>query len=283
MGTTSSTLRRVKDGLRRSVLAPVGRTLGAPKVHLSSPLTRGGNYLFYWMWAYAHDTPRHPARVLYHDIIDEWLVEFPLVGHLSIKREDASTLWSDWVSSHEHTFGVSFQRAELDSFCRALVASSPNFQSRMERSRTWVEPETVVINVRRGDYYTYPHLTAAYGIDVEKNVTRAIQILGEHGRSAHDVLIVSDDVEWCLEHLGPILPGTVRVVPDRTSMFDDLAVLAAAHTLVVANSTFSFWGSYIGSALQSDHLAVAPDYHYRDEDGEKMRDPYDPRWIIAEA
>lgn len=283
MEATSSIRHRLKDGARRTVLAPIGKMLGAPKIHLSSPLTRGGNYLYYWLWAYARDTPRHPARVLYHDVIDEWLVEFPLVGHLSIKRDDASTLWSDWVGNHEHTFGVSFQQHELDSFCRALVASSPKFQARLERARTWVKPETVVVNVRRGDYYTYPHLTAMYGIDIEGNATRALQILKELRRSAQDVLIVSDDVEWCIEHLGQILPSPARVIPDRTSMFDDLAVLAAAHTVVLANSTFSFWGSYLGSSLQSNHVAIAPDYHYLGVNGVKMREPYDPRWLIAEA
>ncbi|MBX0301335.1 alpha-1,2-fucosyltransferase [Cryobacterium sp. 1639] len=274
---------RAKVALRGGLLTPVGKVLGAPTVHISSPLTRGGNYLYYWMWAYTRDTERRPVRVLHHEVIDEWLTEFPLVSHLSIRRDEASTLFSEWVGEHRHYFGQSFTRAELERFCIALVESSPAFRARLDAARSWIGPDTCVLNVRRGDYYQYPELTAMYGLDIERNITGSIEILRSSGRAVDDVVVVSDDVPWCVENVAPLLPGTMRVVPERTSMFDDLAVLASARTLILANSTFSFWGGYLASVLQTDHLAVAPEHHFIDEDGQRHRDPYDPRWRIAEA
>jgi hypothetical protein len=282
--TSSGTFQhRAKVALRGSLLTPIGKVLGAPTVHISSPITRGGNYLYYWMWAYTRDTERRPVRVLHHEVIDDWLDEFPLVNHLSIRRGEASTLFSEWIGEHRHYFGQSFSRSELEGFCTALVESSPSFRARLDAARAWIGPDTCVLNVRRGDYYVYPELTAMYGLDIEQHVSRSIDILRRHGRAVDDVVIVSDDVAWCLEHIAPLLPGRMRVVPDRTSMFDDLAVLASARTMILANSTFSFWGGYLASVIQTDHLAVAPEYHFIDESGQRHRDPYDPRWVIAEA
>lgn len=277
----TSMQQNLKHQVRRIFFTPVGHLFGAPTVHITSPLTRGGNYLYYWMWAYKRDSKRHPVRVLFHEVIKDWLPEFPLIDHLSIRREDASTLWSNFLGDHKHTYGVSFSSEDVDGFCKALVDSSPSFQTRLEVAKELVKPETVVLNVRRGDYYTYPHITAMYGLDIEEYVRRAVVILQEKGRSVDDVLIVSDDTTWCLEHLSSLLPGSIRTIPERKSMFDDLAVLASAKTLLLANSTFSYWGGYLAAALQTDHMAIVPDYHYV-EDGMKMRDPYDPRWVVAE-
>ena len=45
-------------------------------------------------------------------------------------------------------------------------------------------------------------------------------------------------------------------------MFDDLAVLACAKRLILANSTFSYWGAFIAQVLgaQLENI-VAPAFH----------------------
>ena len=48
-------------------------------------------------------------------------------------------------------------------------------------------------------------------------------------------------------------------------MFDDLAVLACAKRLILANSTFSYWGAFIAQVLgaQLENI-VAPAFHQGD-------------------
>jgi len=64
------------------------------------------------------------------------------------------------------------------------------------------------------------------------------------------IILVSDDVDWCRENLGFLSAwGDVGTIPGEHDMFDDLAQLAGGRHLVLANSTFSYWGGYLASAM----------------------------------
>ena len=57
------------------------------------------------------------------------------------------------------------------------------------------------------------------------------------------MVLVSDNVPWCVDNLTHLAPQLEFVVNEnRRDMFDDLAVLACAKRLILANSTFSYWG-----------------------------------------
>ena len=59
---------------------------------------------------------------------------------------------------------------------------------------------------------------------------------------------------------------------------DDLAALSASTTLVLANSTFSYWGSYLASSFYDEHLAIAPSHHEIAADGSLISPMFDPAW-----
>ncbi|MGP9693508.1 alpha-1,2-fucosyltransferase [Brachybacterium sp. AOP25-B2-12] len=267
---------RMVGALRDHVLAPVGRLLGAPQVQITSPNTRGGNALYYWLRAWTLDAPRHPCRILLQDNFAEWPAEFPLLEHLSTRKQDVPRLLTQWLGDRYDLIGVHFSRQELDGFCRALVASSPSFRARRARARAQIPEGTCVINVRRGDYYRVPELEAMYGMDVPGFVRAALELTEP---AAHHVL-VSDDPAWCLEHVAPMVPGTVATL-DRRDLFDDLAALSVARTLILANSTFSFWGAHLGAALGDLRTCVAPPFHFRHADGTEDAQRFDPSWTVV--
>lgn len=271
---------QLKHHVRKHLLVPLGRRLGHPQVQLSSPLIRGGNFLYYWMWADAHDHAGRPARVLYQDSITEWLDEFPLARHLTVRREELKGPLCDFIDRHRHTFGQDFDIPTLEGFSRKLVDTSPRFQERRRRLGKLVTPNSLVLNVRRGDYYQYDHLIEQYGLDIPAYVKNAISAVQQSGRPISSVLMVSDDPQWCMENLAEGLPWPTVVDQERSGMFDDLAALSLAPTLVLANSTFSYWGSHLAASFIPDHLAFAPPYHYR-EGGREVRDAFDPRWQIV--
>lgn len=277
----SSLIRRAAGAIRENLLVPTGRLVGAPKIHITSPLIRGGNYLYYWLWAFLVERrENYLARVEYQAHMKSWLDTFPLLASLTIEKSQVSWL-SEWIGGHFHDFGTDFTAEELHTFCRVLVDSSPLFQEIMAKRRSFLGDDACVINVRRGDYYTVPGLAEIYGIDIRLFVQRALEIASGRGVSPRRFVLVSDDVPWCVTHVGPMLPGVVETLPDRVSFLDDLAALATAPTLLLANSTFSFWGAFLGDTERPDRLVIAPDHHLIDGDGRPYRGTYDPQWAVA--
>lgn len=207
----------------------------------------------------------------------EWLEEFPLLRPLTIEEREIGRLDARAFATR-FIFDLDFDRRDNDVFCRALVASSERFRERLDRVAEVLGPDTCVINVRRGDYYSVPAFARRFGIDIPHHVQEALALVEAAGRSTEDLLVVSDDIAWCRKELGGLVPGRMRADPARSSMFDDLAVLASARTLVLANSTFSYWGSYIARSRIPDHLAIAPSHHELLEDGTAIAPMNDPAW-----
>lgn len=254
----------------------------SPWISLTDTNMRGGNLLYYWQIAYIRSTQGITAAVERNPHVDPWLAEFPLLRDLTVPS--AAIRYWDFQDRATHFFyDDNFDRRQNAAFCRALVASSPHFQRRMERARALVPEGTVVVNVRRGDYYSEPQWAISYAFDIRHHVREALELLESQGRGARQVLFISDDPQWCLSELSDLVDVPVAVHEGRGSMFDDLAVLAVSPALVLANSTFSYWGSFLAAAHRSDHIAIAPEYHQRTLSPADSLAPtslmFDPAWL----
>lgn len=261
----------------RGTLHAVRSRPGARRVQFIPPLGRGGNLMYLWQWAHLARLEGQRAFVLDTPVGHDWLQEFPLLPPLTLPPDDLRFLDARVLACH-FCFDLDFDREQNARFCRDLVSSSPSFRSRLRHVADHLGPETVVVNVRRGDYYSDPRFTWAFGIDVVSHVRDALQILDRDGIALDDIVIVSDDVPWCLGNLADVLPARPRIVPGRTGAFDDLAVLSSARTLVLANSTFSYWGSYIAGSRIPGHTAIAPSHHERLDTGGTSSPMFDPHW-----
>lgn len=254
----------------------------APEVQYTPSAVRGGNILYYWQWAHLQRAGGSRASVLETSPMAAWLEEFPALRDLTVDRSDVGLL-DRRVFATRHHFGASFTALQNLAFCRWLLERSPAFHERLTTARSEIGPETCVVNVRRGDYYSVPEFRREFAFDIRGHVTQALAVLRDEGRGTTDLLVVSDDPQWCRQELAPHLPAAPRFVSWRRSMFDDLAVLASARSLVLANSTFSYWGSHLALALDGDHRAVAPAHHQRLTTGGWMDDMLDPRWPRTSA
>jgi hypothetical protein len=63
------------------------------------------------------------------------------------------------------------------------------------------------------------------------------------------VNVFSDDPQWCKENF----PAGCYIV-NGNSKYDDMALMAAHDYHIIANSSFSWWGAYLGP----QKLVVAP-------------------------
>jgi hypothetical protein len=182
-------------------------------------------------------------------------------------------------------WGYHYSSEQLRSFATELVAQVP-FATRIERVSRRVPPGTLVVNVRRGDYYSVPEFRARYGMNIVGWVNAAVPIALE-STSLTQIQFVSDDLEWCRENLGhleQILPTSFDRVGQGAQ--DDLATLTAADALVLANSTFSYWGGHLHGARwpgRSGKEVVVPRFHTRGLSTNSDSFHLDPVWSAVDA
>lgn len=146
------------------------------------------------------------------------------------------------------------------------------------------DAETLVINVRRGDYYSDPDIRAQYGFDVASYLRVAVTRSIDRDGAPASFTMVSDDLDWCrreLNWLGEIAP--VRF-PELRSPVIDFATVARARRMVITNSTFSYWAAHVSNVFHgSNHEQVwAPRFFDRTQnDGRSWL--LDERWSVVEA
>lgn len=238
-----------------------------------------GNLLYLWLRATKLRQLGEDAFVLRHPSMDTWLPHFPAMAELVIDRSevrftDRRILGSPQDFLHDVT------GPWLSKFIDQYILSAP--QMGPADLRELVDPETVVINVRRGDYYSKPAVRGIYGFDIDAYVRSAVAMAAEQ-RPIRDFLVVSDGLDWCRARLGWLADhAPVRWSDEypRTPM-SDFRTLAAAQRLVLANSTFSYWGGYVSNALHDNaESIIAPWFHARTIEWGRAYQ-LDPRWQLV--
>ena len=106
---------------------------------------------------------------------------------------------------------------------------------------------SVFLHVRRQDYV---HLQHFHGLLPIEYYREALKIT----RAMHDVkvFVFSDDLVWCKEYL----PQDFTFVTG-TNMWEDIRLMAGCKHAVLANSSFSWWGAWLGDN-QFGRTVVAP-------------------------
>ena len=121
--------------------------------------------------------------------------------------------------------------------------------SEMQRS------ESVSLHVRHGDYTqatSSSHFFAPLDVDYYRSAIRWMQERVSNPR----FFIFSDDIAWCRSTFAD-LPDTVLVDHNRSEeSYWDLWLMAQCRHHIMANSSFSWWGSWLDE--RPDKHVVAP-------------------------
>ncbi|PXA03680.1 hypothetical protein DDZ13_10315 [Coraliomargarita sinensis] len=107
------------------------------------------------------------------------------------------------------------------------------------------QPATIGIHVRRVDYGST--LSVSYYRSALELMRRRVPV--------DQVVCFSDDPAWCHQNLR-LDAKTYFVEGDRRSAIDDLRLLSRCQNLIIANSTFSWWGAWLGK--QSGSIVIRP-------------------------
>ena len=233
---------------------------GEKFILLSYPISRGGNWLYLWARAATlrhHGTDK--ASLLYGPGMEAWTEEFPKLASITAPESEYGffTRRSGYFPADIET---DIREEDLHYFIREYLLSSETFSERLAKMQNVVDENSLVINIRRGDYYSVPQINEFFGIDTVTYVEEALKKLQDTVTPSR-IIFVSDDFQWCvdnLSHLNSVAPCIFE--KQGSGMFDDLALVASAPYLILTNTTFGYWGAYIGELL-AQKLVLSPDIH----------------------
>jgi len=111
----------------------------------------------------------------------------------------------------------------------------------------------VSIHVRRGDYVTnansFPPLTKEF-------ITNAMVFFYENLKRGYKLVWFSDDIKWCIDSFKSIYKSDIYL--DEPNEYIALSKMASCSHHIIANSTFSWWGAWLGH--NPDRIVVSPSY-----------------------
>jgi hypothetical protein len=120
--------------------------------------------------------------------------------------------------------------------------------------------DAVCVHIRRGDYVTDPAVHAFHGLCALDYYRRGLDEVTRH-LARPECFVFSDDPVWAREHLKLSAPMTIVDIHGPNEAHEDLRLMAACHSYVIANSSLSWWGAWLGR--RSGKRVVAPRQWFR--------------------
>jgi hypothetical protein len=130
----------------------------------------------------------------------------------------------------------------------------------------WKEP--VALHVRRTDYVTNPNHTVL-SLDYYRESLK-------HFDDNREVIIFSDDPEWCLEQ--ELFESDRFMVSQSDNAYLDLCLMTLCSAHIIANSSFSWWGAW----LSNSEKIIAPSGWFKGSNNEHIdtKDIIPKNWTI---
>lgn len=131
----------------------------------------------------------------------------------------------------------------------------------------------VSIHVRRGDYLNFQHIHT--NLDRTDYYDKAISLFPK----TTQFLVFSDDVTWCEDNFYRRLGGSNFLVIKNLDDFDSMSLMSSCKHHIIANSSFSWWGAYLG--INKDARVIYPSRWVATET-RNDRIPVNKNWEMVE-
>jgi hypothetical protein len=144
-----------------------------------------------------------------------------------------------------------YLQGQRPALLRDLVPLKPAAGRNALLLKQMAAENAVCVHVRRGDYASQPGAQAYHGLIGPAYYKAAAKRLGKAV-----YYVFSDEPAWARRHLP--LPGR-RVIVDHNGVDapeEDLRLMAACRHFIIANSSLSWWGAWLG--VQKGKKVVAP-------------------------
>jgi hypothetical protein len=133
---------------------------------------------------------------------------------------------------------------------------------------------TVAISVRRGDFVGNPNY---HQIPARYYFLALLEAIPDW--RAHNIIFFSDDLEWCRVHFSA-LPGVYFA---DGSDIEQLALMTMCRHFIISNSTFSWWGAWLGEKAGS--VVVRPPKNFAGHLAQTNNeaDYWPARWVVVDT
>jgi hypothetical protein len=142
-----------------------------------------------------------------------------------------------------------FQSEKYFKHCEDVIRNEFKFKSDIsdrvdEFLKPYVGKRLVAVHIRRGDYLVNPDAHPLCTLEYYHN---AMDML-----DGDDVLFVclSDDIGWCEENI-----KRKNIIFNKSDLAHDMCLISKCNDHIIANSTFSWWGSWLGSDVNKKIIA----------------------------
>lgn len=138
----------------------------------------------------------------------------------------------------------------------------------------------VSIHVRRGDYLKHPdHHPVLDIVDYYSAAVRKIEDMLQ-GKYIY-LLIFSDDIEWCAKWFSQYIAAGRAEIIEHQSPQDDMCLMSLCDHNIIANSSFSWWGSYLNENKNKIVIAPSKDKWFGKAYAHmSVDDLYLPEWVL---
>jgi hypothetical protein len=190
-----------------------------------------------------------PARNPYHEHLYHYDALFEQLS-------DNTYLEGYWQSEKYFT-GIA------DVIRREFQVTTPLDERNRLLSQQIAASNSVSVHVRRGDYITNENAAQHHGTCSMDYYRKAVEMMASR-TDQPTFFVFSDDPDWTRANMG-FIPGAEFVAsngPDRGP--EDLRLLSSCRHHIIANSSFSWWGAWLGSDLDKNVIAPAR-WYLRDD------------------
>ena len=125
----------------------------------------------------------------------------------------------------------------------------------------------IALHIRRGDFIWNNKNHPPLSLDYYKS---ALELFD----SDREVIIFSDDTEWCKEQ--ELFADDRFAVAEGGDQFYDLCLMSMCDDFIIANSTFSWWGAWLGNRGK----VVAPKQWFGEALDHDTKDLYCKGWKV---
>lgn len=250
------------------------------EVYITPKGARWGNLLYFFLRASIYKERGKIIYILYTKHMDELLYLFPLLNQFVIYEKEVKFYhYKDNSNNYYQVFNQDFTKKDLFFFIEKYLANSFVFSSFYTNIPS--QDNTITLNIRRGDFYEKDNYKI-YGYD-QINFIKHIFNNYLMNKSFQKINIISDDMQWCKENfkfLEKYSDEIVFPIFNTNKVIESFCWLTKSESLILSNSTFSFWGAYISNYLQnSENMIYCPIFGSRRIENTDLYQ-YNPNWSM---
>ena len=125
----------------------------------------------------------------------------------------------------------------------------------------------IALHIRRGDFIINSGNHPPLGLDYYEKALKEFD-------DDRNVIIFSDDTKWCKEQ--ELFESDRFIVAEDNDQFHDLCLMSMCDDFIIANSTFSWWGAWLGNKGK----VIAPKKWFGENLNHDTKDLYCKGWKI---